>query len=71
MRKLQYVTIILYMNILVTLVFKKHILQKLMVTLWELIKDQKGMVFYADSVDWERVLIKGPEWISINILITG
>lgn len=59
------------MNILVTLVFKKHILQKLIVTLWELIKDQKGMVFYADSVDWERVLIKGPEWISINILITG
>lgn len=58
------------MNILVTLVFKKHILQKLMVTLWELIKDQKGMVFYADSVDWGRVLIKGPEWISINILIT-
>lgn len=42
-----------------------------MVTLWEVIKDQKGMVFYADSVDWERVLIKGPEWISINILITG
>ena len=59
------------MNILVTLVFKKHILQKLMVTLWEVIKDQKGMAFYADSVDWGRVLIKGPEWISINILITG
>ena len=59
------------MNILVTLVFKKHILLKLMVTLWEVIKDQKGMTFYADSVDWGRVLIKGPEWISINILITG